>query len=161
MKNKKVTNLLIGLVAIIWGFFFYMLFSNNSPQTEQQVVSYEPIEVGNDSIVFMELNLSYNDPFLARNIVSKGYMKSVPSLNRQVKVKSKKTVAKKVKRAFLWPKVEYGGTLNGDKGLISFNNRLLIVKEGQLVNEFTVINIYPDSIRISHKEKTKVFLKNK
>ena len=161
MKNKKVTYLLIGLVAIIWGFFFYMLFSNNSVQTEQQIISYEPIDVGNDSIVFKNLNLSYNDPFLARNIVSKGYIKSVPSLSRNVQVKSKKTAPKKVKKAFLWPKVEYGGTLNGDKGLVSLSNRLLIVKEGQLVNEFTIVNIYSDSIRISYKEITKVFLKNK
>ena len=161
MKNKKVTYLLICFVAIIWGFFFYMLFSNNSPQTEQQVISYEAIDEVNDSIVFKKLNLSYNDPFLARSIVSKGYIKSVPSLNLNVKVKSKKNVIKKVKQDFVWPKVVYGGTLNGDKGLVSLNNRLLIVKEGQLANEFTVVNIYPDSIRISFKENTKVFLKNK
>ena len=162
MKNKKFTYLLIGLVAIIWGFFFYILFSDNSPITEQQVSTYEPLKVGEDTVVFQELNLTYKDPFLARKIVSKGYIKGgVPSLNRNVKPKKTKPVVKKPTNIFVWPKVEYGGTLNGEKGLITLNNRLLIAKEGEEINEFKILNIYPDSIRLIYKNKSKVFFKNK
>ena len=161
MKNKKFTYLLIGLVALIWSFFFYMLFSGNSPQTEQQVVSYEPIELGNDSIIFKKLNLSYKDPFLARNIVSREFRGKVSVSNTKVKPKKQKTAVNIPKPAFVWPRVEYGGTLNDDKGLVTLNNSLVIAEEGKVVNEFTILNIYPDSIRISYKEKTKVFFKNK
>ena len=161
MKNKKFTYLLIGLVALIWGFFFYMLFSGNSPQTEQQVASYEPIELGNDSIVFKELNLSYKDPFLNRKIISKAYIGGVSVSKTKVKQKKQEPTVNKPTPVFVWPKVEYGGTLNDNKGLVNLNNYLIIAEEGKVFNEFTILNIYPDSIRISYKEKTKVFFKNK
>ncbi len=161
MKNKKFTYWLIGLVALIWGFFFYMLFAGNSPQTEQQIASYEPIELSNDSIIFKRLNLDYKDPFLARNIVYKGYRGGVSVSNRKVIPKKQKTAVKVKTPVFVWPRVEYGGTLNDDKGLVTLNNNLIIAEEGKVVNEFTILNIYPDSIRISYKEKTKVFFKNK
>lgn len=161
MKNKKFTYLLIGLVALIWGFFFYMLFSGNSPQTEHQVVSNKPIELGNDSIVFKKLNLSYKDPFLNRNIVSKGYRRGVPVSNTKVKPHTQKPAVNKPTPVLVWPKVEYGGTLNDNKGLVNLNNYLIIAEEGKVFNEFTILNIYPDSIRISYKEKAKVFFKNK
>ena len=161
MKNKKFTYLLIGLVALIWGLFFYMLFSNNSPQAEQQIIDYEPIEVESDSIVFKGLNLSYKDPFLARNIVSRGDINLVSTSSRKVKPIIEKTAPNKTTPVFIWPRVEYGGTLNDNKGLVNLNNHLIIAEEGKVVNEFTILNIYPDSIRVSYKEKTKVFFKNK
>ena len=161
MKNKKFTYLLIGLVALIWGLFFYMLFSNNSPQAEQQIIDYEPIEVESDSIVFKGLNLSYKDPFLARNIVSRGDINLVSTSSRKVKPIIEKTAPNKTTPVFIWPRVEYGGTLNDNKGLVNLNNHLIIAEEGQVINEFEILNIYSDSIRISYKGKIKVFLKNK
>ena len=75
--------------------------------------------------------------------------------------KKQKTAVNIPKPVFVWPRVEYGGTLNDDKGLVKLNNSLVIAEEGKVVNEFTILNIYPDSIRISYKEKTKVFFKKK
>ena len=162
MKNKKFTYLLIGLVALIWGFFFYMLFSNNSPADEGYVNTYVAPETEQDSIVFQKLNLTYKDPFLARKIVSKGYnnINQIPSLNPTIKPKVQKQEVKKPSNVFIWPKVVYGGTLNGKKGLLTLNNERLIAEEGKQINDFKIINIYPDSIRIAYKEKTKVFFKN-
>ena len=163
MKNKKFTYLLIGLVAVIWGFFFYTLFSNNSPQTNQQNSSFEPLEAGQDSIVFKALNLSYKDPFLARKIVSKRYSSynDVTALKRNTLQKKTKPVVKTPSKVFTWPEVEYGGTLNGSKGLLTFKKKRIIASEGQQIDEYKIVNIYPDSIRIAYKEKTKVFFKNR
>ena len=163
MKNKKFTYLLIGLVALIWGFFFYMLFSNNSPVDEGYVNTYVAPEAEQDSVVFQELNLAYKDPFLARKIVSKTYNNTnqTPSLNPNNKPKIQKPVVKKPANVFRWPEVVYGGTLNGKKGLLTLNDERLIAEEGKQINDFKIINIYPDSIRIAYKEKTKVFFKNR
>ena len=163
MKNKKFTYLLIGLVALIWGFFFYMLFSNNSPVDEGYVNTYVALEAEQDSVVFQELNLAYKDPFLARKIVSKTYNNTnqTPSLNPNNKPKIQKPVVKKPANVFRWPEVVYGGTLNGKKGLLTLNDERLIAEEGKQINDFKIINIYPDSIRIAYKEKTKVFFKNR
>lgn len=162
MKNKKFTYLLIGLVALIWGFFFYMLFSDNTPTTEPQVNTFVAVDAEEDSIPFQELNLAYKDPFLARKIISSGYaINNSPSVNRGVKPKTQKPVVKKPANVFRWPKVVYGGTLNGEKGLLTLNNEQLIAEEGKQINDFKIVNIYPDSIRIAYKEKTKVFFKNR
>ena len=162
MKNKKFTYLLIGLVALIWGFFFYILFSDSSTSTEIQTNNFEISEIKDDSIFFKELDLSYDDPFFKRKIISKGYKQIQPSVNQNiVPPKAKKTAVKKTVNKFVWPKVEYGGTLNNVKGLVTLKNQLLIVTEGQDFEEFKIINLYPDSIRISYREKTKVFLKNR
>ena len=161
MKNKKFTYLLVGLVALIWGFFFYMLFSNNSPAEEGYVNTYVAPEAEQDSIVFQELNLAYKDPFLARKIVSKGYNLNNSTLSNRGKTKIKKPVVKKPSNIFVWPKIEYGGTLNGLKGLVTLKNKKIIAVEGQGIDDFKIIKIYPDSIRIAYKEKTKVFFKNR
>jgi hypothetical protein len=161
MKNKKFTYLLTGLVAIIWGFFFYMLFSDNTPTTEQQVNTFVAVEAVEDTIAFQELNLAYKDPFLARKIVSSGYININQSLSKStIKPKPQKPAVKKPSNIFVWPKVVYGGTLNGEKGLLTLNNEQLIAEEGKQINDFKIVNIYPDSIRIAYKEKTKVFFKN-
>ena len=78
-----------------------------------------------------------------------------------VKPKRQKPAVKKPSNIFVWPKVVYGGTLNGEKGLLTLNNEQLIAEEGKQINDFKIVNIYPDSIRIAYKEKTKVFFKNR
>lgn len=162
MKNKKFTYLLIGLVALIWGFFFYMLFSDNTPTTEPQVNTFVAVDAEEDSIPFQELNLAYKDPFLARKIVSSGYNKINQNPSKSsVKPKRQKPAVKKPSNIFVWPKVVYGGTLNGEKGLLTLNNEQLIAEEGKQINDFKIVNIYPDSIRIAYKEKTKIFFKNR
>tara|TARA_B100000963_G_C22518548_1_gene621896 strand:+ start:710 stop:1033 length:324 start_codon:yes stop_codon:yes gene_type:complete len=107
MKNKKFTYLLIGLVALIWGFFFYMLFSDNTPTIEQQMNTFVPLELGEDSITFQKLNLAYKDPFLARRIVSSGYrnINRLPSLNPKIQLKVQKPIVKKPSNVFVWPKI--------------------------------------------------------
>lgn len=153
-------------MACIWGFFFFVLFGAN--QTEAVPVmatNFEEIEV-NDTIEFKALDLAYSDPFLKRKIVPVGGFSGGVSLNaanRYLKPKRpiapNKPVIKEVK--ILWPKIEYGGTVNNIKGLIKINNRLTFMQENDEAEEVKLLSLTPDSIRVSFQKEEKVILKNR
>ncbi len=164
MKNKKLTYVLIALVVLIWGFFFYVLFG----PTETVGSTYVPVDLEpdekQDTIQFQELDLNYSDPFLNRKIVAvSGVSENTGSVNNQQPKKVYQPVkpVQKVEPTIIWPKIEYGGTVNNSKGLIKINNSLRILEHGEGYNEVNILGIYPDSIQVEYKGEKKSITKNK
>jgi len=162
MKNKKLTYILLPLVGVIWGFFFYTLFSNKSTVQSAPVDPItDSIEIA-DSISFKSLDLDYSDPFLKRKIVAVGQKilgenKSFIPSSKQISGQFNKP---KVTATTIWPRVEYGGTINQNKGLIRINNDLVLLKKGETQGDVKLISLYQDSIRLQYKKELKTFLKN-
>lgn len=161
MKNKKITYLLLGLVALIWGYFFYVLFGNSSstPVVEDIVINEDVVVI--DSITLWPLNLNYSDPFLKRKIKGSGvgyYPQAQPKKSNQ---RPKPKVKPKPAPQIVWPLIEYGGTVNKTKGLVKIRHQLLIVNQGENANDVSILKIYPDSIVVAWNDKVKTFYKNK
>ena len=158
MKNKKLTYSLLVIVLGVWGFFFFTLFSDNSAVEFEVESNYYEVKSDKDSINFKDLSLNYSDPFLQRKIVavSNTNVASKSSKPKSFKIPTPKKIVKRI----IWPKIEYGGTVNITKGLVKINSRLFILQENEVANEVTVTKLYNDSLQVKFREETKTVVKN-
>ena len=158
MKNKNLTYSLLVILLGVWGFFFFTLFSDNAKLEFEVESNYYEAKSDKVSINFKDLSLNYSDPFLQRKIVSASNT-DIITKSRKLKL-FKAPTPKKVVKIIIWPKIEYGGTVNKTKGLVKINSRLFILQENEIANEVTVTKIYNDSLLVSFKEETKTVVKN-
>lgn len=159
MKNKKFTYILIVLVAFIWGIFFFMLFSNSS--SDEYKIEIEPYTSVTEKgdITFKNLELDYSDPFLSRNIVSSFSNDEKKTSETQPKLDSPKP-SPTLNQKIIWPKIEYGGTVNISKALIKINNRLHITEKGDTTSGVVIKKIFTDSIHLNYQKEHKTVFKN-
>jgi hypothetical protein len=143
LKNKKITYLLITLVALIWGLIFYKIYSNfgGKKQAErnlrQSVIAVESVH--GDSIFILSLN--YPDPFL-----------KVSGQTAETPVES--AVSPTVVN---WPLIEYRGLLtsngkNESTGLLKVQNSDLLVKQGKIYSAIRIRTITRDSICLEYQK---------
>jgi hypothetical protein len=157
MKNKKLTYILLPLVAVIWAFVIFQFFFKSENEFVAPSVQAFNFQEKQDSLTFIAVNFDFPDPFLKRKIISSN-IKHKTLTNKQSKpIPKRKPIVKQI----IWPKIEYGGTVNETKGLVNINGRLNILNELQLSQEVTLLNLYPDSIRVQFKSEEKVIVKNK
>ncbi len=144
LKNKKITYLLITLVALIWGLIFYKIYSNfgGKKQAErnlrQSVIAVESVH--GDSIFTLSLN--YPDPFLK----GPGQTAEIPVKNTGIS-----TVVN-------WPQIEYRGLLtssdkNESTGLLKVQNSDLLVKRGKIYSAIKIRTITRDSILLEYQKE--------
>jgi len=150
LKNKKITYLLIALVALIWGLIFYKVYSNFGGENlveksfPHAVVKFEN---GQRDSVFTLL-LDYPDPFL------KG-------LGQQIDIPNTESVKVAIIPPVVsWPSIEYRGLLtdnskNESTGLLKILNSNLLVKQGKVYSAVKIQTISRDSILLEYQNESR------
>lgn len=164
MKNKKLTYILIPVVAVIWGFVIFQFF--HQPSEANYAINYNTNLEENikDTLIFEPLNLNYKDPFLQRKIIPTGPIRRAnPNTSKpQSKLKVQNSKPKPAKEKIIWPQIKYGGTINQYKGLLKVNNQLFIcTKNDTLPSNIIIESITSDSIQLQYQKTYRTIGKNK
>ena len=147
LKNKRMTYLLIALVALIWGLVFYKIYSNFggkkqvAKNVQQSVVK---IDNGQSDSIFTLL-LNYTDPFLKGS----GLPTGIPILSG-VKNNS-------ITQIINWPLIEYRGLLtskNDCMGLLKIQSSDILVKQGKVYSSVKIRAITKDSIFLEYQKES-------
>lgn len=157
MKNKSVTYLLIGVVALIWGLVVYRIFN----------AVYEEEGVSNPTVAFrgdreaklvqddtFELILDYRDPFLGKMAVS-SFLGDTPRPKARKKKPSPPLSTMPVP-ALDWSFVAYLGAINGKQpgkeiGMFRLHGNEVMMKAKESRGEITVLKITKDSAYIQYQ----------
>ena len=158
MKNKKMSYILIPLVAIIWGLIFWKIYNHftNKDDVSMKTYAIQPTKVLNSNSDTIHLLLNYRDPFLSYtyrpgSLISSDMSEKRNDFNQAT-----------VKTEINWPNIKYGGMIWNNKaksktGLLTYNSRNLLVKEGQLIEAYKISKLYGDSVTIEYNKVKKVF----
>jgi hypothetical protein len=146
LKNKKITYLLIVLVALIWGLIFYKIYTNfgGKKRVEKKMPqSVANVENGQRDSIFT-LSFDYPDPFLKGS----GQSSAAPIKN---------TGNPKI---ITWPLIEYRGLMtsnnkNESTGLLKVQASNLLVKQGKVYAEIKVRTIMRDSIFLEFQNESR------
>lgn len=159
MKNKKLTYLLIPLVAVVWGLIFYKIYL----QVNGADKDVQPFTVKNGNAVpvvpdTIHLKLNYRDPFLSYSFNRERIKSHAFGASLQANIPGNK------KPEFIWPSIKYGGMIANSKtkrktGLLNFENASYLVKEGDLMKGYKVIRLFADSVYIGYSKHKKTFIR--
>ncbi len=159
MKNKKLTYVLIPLVAVVWGLIFYKIYLQvKGPGNEAQIIPLKSegiVTVAPDTI---RLKLNYRDPFLS-------YSFDHEKINRPVFASSLPTDVPIVRKPeFIWPSIKYDGMIVNSKtkrktGLLSFETASYLVKEGDEVKGYKIVKLFADSVIIRYSKQKRTFIR--
>jgi hypothetical protein len=159
MKNKKLTYILIPLVAVVWGLIFYKIYLqvNGSDKDVQPfaVMAGNAVSVVPDTI---HLKLNYRDPFLSYSFNRERIKSPVFGAFLQANIPGN------TKPEFIWPSIKYDGMIVNSKtkrktGLLNFETKNYLVKEGDNVNGYKVIKLFADSVYIGYSKHKKTFIR--
>ena len=150
LKNKKITYLLIMLVALIWGMIFYKIYSKfgEKKQIERSSpLSVVAIENGLRDSVFT-LSLDYPDPFLK----GMGQSSETPLVSAAKNTGNPMIVS--------WPLIEYRGLLtsnskNESTGLLRIQSSNLLVKQGKVYAAIKIRTLTRDSIFMEYQNESR------
>jgi hypothetical protein len=157
MKNKKATYLLLFVVLIIWGFIVFRIYRTVNPSDEKKMnVSIGSILTDTRVTDTFSIAASYRDPFLNHYVaVSHSVRRSRP-----VPVQ----LPQLPKAPVRWPDVKFLGTISNNKLakkiiLVSINGRDNLMREGETVNDLSLLKIAKDSVQLSYMGEKKFFTK--
>lgn len=158
-KNKLYLLILINLIA--WGYVGYKIYGalqgDDDFELDQTKLSIKKIEETKKEDTIL-LNLSYPDPFLKSVIFSKenklqaSSIKHLSSQSQNIKtvtnVKTKQPIV-----LLPPPDIKYIGLVkNNDKGtftaMISINSKSYFVKQKDIIEEYTIIEIAKDFVKL-------------
>jgi hypothetical protein len=159
MKNKKLL-ILIVLVVGVWGTIGVKVYQS---MTEDEVYDQPvPRRLVKDTVVEekYELSLVYTDPFLKSDIKPK------PKLTIASKKPVVKTKPKPVVSNIDWNYVKYlGAVYNASRktktASVRLGNSDHLMKEGESVEGFRLIEIKADSIKVAFERTEKYIKRNK
>lgn len=170
MDNKKTKYLLGILLIIIWGLVCYRIYQRVQPNRD--AIIYQPSTIANASdaplLDSFELLLDYRDPFFkttARRTHRSPKLTESPKVSNNT---SKKRAAPKKKskpKPIEFPPISYKGTVQVKNkkavALLSINQQMVNLQEGEKFEEVVLQKIYTDSIRISFQKEIRTILKIK
>jgi hypothetical protein len=156
--NKKLTYVLIPLVAVVWGLIFYKIYLQiNGADDEIKTYALKQNSLTVVPSDTARLKLNYRDPFLSYsfNHVAVRMSGFASSLQNTSVVKTPD---------FVWPAIKYGGMIVNSKtkrktGLIDLENSNLLVKEGEEVKGYKVVQLFADSVVIRYAKHKKTFIR--
>jgi len=157
VKNKTLTYALIIVVACLWGYIAYRIFSTVTTKDDDLP---QPVKVGKEAYNDYELSrdttkllINYRDPF--------GILKPKDT----VVIHSKnpgaiKTATVAPKPAMNWSFITYLGYIRNPAtkklvALISINGQSYALSEGESKSDVRLLSNLRDSIKISYQGKTK------
>lgn len=150
LKNKKITYLLIVLVALIWGLIFYKIYSKFAGKKQvERILSHSVVRVENgehDSV--FTLSLDYPDPFL------KGVVQSSDATLMRTAINTSNI------KVVNWPIIEYRGLLtnsnrNESTGLLRVQSIDHLVKQGKVYAAIKIRTITKDSIFLEYQNESR------
>ena len=159
MKNRKLT-ILIVLAVGVWGTIGYKIYQ----QVDEEPVEYKaiPKKFATDTVYRerYDLVLSYDDPFLKKPAEVK---KAVKPLVKQRVVKQ---IQKEAVQLVNWNYFKYmGGIYNSSRKTKTASVKLgdveHLMKEGETVDGFLLIEIRPDSLKVGFGKTTKFVRRDK
>lgn len=156
MKNKKVTYLLIAVVAGVWGLILYRLFNAVGQGDDLPPVTtvHQVKEQYNDFSLVKDtatLKLNYRDPF--------GLSKPKDTTSKPVVVHLKPVKAI-VTPTINWSFISYAGYVRNPVSkklvtLLLINGKNVTLSEGETREQVKLLRNLRDSIKISYQGKTK------
>ena len=166
MRNKKLTYILIPVVALLWGYIFYKIFwgVGNTPNyaiTHQ--IKTDTLENKQEKFEY-NLLVNYSDPFLKNNHIKKE-TKPKEETQQNQNTRSRRTRSRQNrKKEIPWPKIKYGGVITNESSdkitiLVEINESKCLVNVGDIRKEVTIKRYYPDSIVVVYKGEEKTILK--
>lgn len=164
MKSKKITYLLIGLVAIVWGLIIYRIFdslnqNNDQPEPKYTGVVKKKLENYDSIYPHTQLALNYRDPFgIARNDTA------IVKISKNHDLKISDVIPAKP-AAINWNFVNYSGYINNPQSkkiisIMKINGREAMMKDGEVIDRVKLLKNMEDSIKISYLGKIR-FIKIK
>lgn len=170
MKNKKITYILIPLVAIIWGFVIFKIFNytDDGGNYNQNISNSLKFKEENAVVDTFTIVANYIDPFLGKFASSyRNQDIEISEENNSENIVKKPEINKIVApKPFLrWPQIEYGGIVYNSKtqkklALVKINNQEQLAKIGDAFNKVKLLEIFPDSIKVQFETETKTINKN-
>jgi hypothetical protein len=161
MKNKRLTYVLIPLVLLIWGLIFYRIFMGSDKDGPVQTIRDIRKVAKKDSLTdIFEIKANYRDPFLS------GSDKTlVSNTGDVVPDRVGFTSVKPPVPEIIIPDLRYFGLIMNPKskqklGLFRLNNKNFILKEGTVQEDFKIVRLFNDSVKVQYKTKRKTFKKN-
>ncbi|MBD3639223.1 MAG: hypothetical protein HUJ25_17840 [Crocinitomicaceae bacterium] len=170
MSKKLKTRLILLLVAGIWGYNLFRIYSNY--QTEKDLeennqvysdLSYSPVMFNKDSF---ELVLPDVDPFLKKGSKYSGTHNTSNNKSNNLKVKKiqRKESKKEVPQTVSWPSIKYLGFVKNHSNedalcLIRINENMFKVSEGDEQAGVFISGVYRDSIHLVFSGEERTFRK--
>lgn len=159
MKKKKVIYFLLPIIALVWAFVFYQLFSyfftEPNYYKEQSTIKVNIDEIKADTFSIVA---NYRDPFLdeKKNILKPVNKNNASSTKKKIKLPP---VAEQA-----WPVIKYNGMIkNNDSerrvGIVTINGKECIVKEGDVLNEVIFKKIEKNLIAVVFQKEQKTISK--
>lgn len=157
MKSKKLTYVLLVVVALIWYKVFFrvkdsLFGSNEVLEHAAQIAPLELLVTNKDTI---ELNLKYRDPF------------GIQVKNEITETESNVEVQRPVvKEQFVWPSIKFIGRVqktnsSNPLAIVRIDGiQLFVRKNDELFGDFRIKKIGRDSVVIRHKNESKIFWRN-
>lgn len=171
MKNRQQLLILIPAVIFVWGMIFFKFFAardknldGNSIIPNRETSSL----LSSDTISFILLE-NYNDPFLAGKFAEATF---------QQPLEGQSTVDENINSSYdenqdqLWghelnvfkARITYGGFFEGNRsehklGVFKVDGGSHLLSEGQFLNDIYVMALFPDSAKVTYKNKVIVFNK--
>jgi len=150
MKNKKFIYILIPSVIIIWGLVLRQIIYLSKPKSQSVIIYKNEKATEKEELVSYKILANYQDPFLGR-IPSKKSEKPVKQ-NNVGRITRKNIILSDRK-----PELKYYGMIiceNNKVGLVSYEEKLILVRELSKINDLFISAITTDSITIKYNEKT-------
>ncbi len=157
MNKKYVNILLISAVVFIWGFIVFKMikYSESSRINDTGSVEYfvdNQFKVFTDTIT---IEANYRNPF------EPSVLKTNSVINTQGLIKP---IIVEEKHIVKWPDINYFGLIENNKvgalfGLLSVNNKKMVIKQDDEVSDLKIISIYPDSIKVELEDEVKTIIK--
>ena len=161
MPQNRIKQLLLGAVALIWGFIGWKIYTSYFP-SEELVVEDNFSFSGPAAVSLVpdtfSLNLDYPDPFLKKTYFKRPKPVVTQKVKPSTRVKETKPVEKVEKP---WPEIRFGGTVRQQAEgttpviMISIGGHDHLVQPGDTIQGMRVATVTSDSIRM---ERGKEFL---
>lgn len=159
VKNKGVTYLLIGAVALVWGIIVYRIFFSEPADDHVSVVQSAPEHEPFDQYVLKEdtfkLALNYRDPFTAGNSAP------VESPPREAHVvPSGQIPVKPIVAPINWGVIKYSGYITNPRtkklvSILTVKGKERMVAEGESLEGVKLLKNKRDSVLLSWMGKQK------
>lgn len=165
MKNKKLTYLLLLLVAIVWGLIFYRIFfgiskNKDMPINRNLISTTKEISVSDS----FSIQNNYADPFGSMGVAIARNKDSDGSVHKQNKINDRQE--RVIPPPINWPSVMYKGKIINTKNnqtalLLNVNGMEFLSGVGKKVGDVVIISTNGDSILLKYNESLRYFKKQR
>lgn len=155
MNNKVTRIFLLAAALVVWGIIVYRLIVSFSDKSDGTIISNNhPTTSTKQMPDTFSLLLNYADPFLASTTLSHQKIQSTKPIVRSA------SIPKQEKATTPIPLVKYYGLITNKKtqklvAIINISGKQYLAKQGEVINNITILKMYNDSILINYGQNKK------